>query len=74
MAYSIDGLHGYTNFEYPHTHFFDGELSEILRMYKVLTEDYNILVREIVEAHRLYIEAQSFVERQEQIFLLSNQA
>lgn len=73
MAYSIDGLHGYTNFEYPHTHFFDGELSEILRMYKVLTEDYNILVREIVEAHRLYIEAQSFVERQEQIFLL-NQA
>lgn len=73
MAYSIDGLHGYTNFEYPHTHYFDGELSEILRMYKVLTEDYNILVREIVEAHRLYIEAQSFVERQEQIFLL-NQA
>lgn len=73
MAYSIDGLHGYTNFEFPHTHYFDGELSEILRMYKVLTEDYNILVREIVEAHRLYIEAQSFVERQEQIFLL-NQA
>ena len=73
MAYSIDGLHGYTNFEYPHTHYFDGELSEILRMYKVLTEDYNILVREIVESHRLYIEAQSFVERQEQIFLL-NQA
>lgn len=73
MAYSIDGLHGYTNFEYPHTHYFDGELSEILRMYKVLTEDYNILVREIVESHRLYIEAQNFVERQEQIFLL-NQA
>lgn len=73
MAYSIDGLHGYTNFEYPHTHYFDGELSEILRMYKVLTEDYNILVREIVDAHRLYIEAQTFVERQEQIFLL-NQA
>lgn len=73
MAYSIDGLHGYTNFEYPHTHYFDGELSEILRMYKVLTEDYNILVQEIVESHRLYIEAQNFVERQEQIFLL-NQA
>ena len=69
MAYSIDGLRGYTSFEFPHGHYFEGDLSEILRMYKVLVEDYNTLVNEIVEAHRLYLEAQDFVERQERIFL-----
>lgn len=69
MAYSIDGLRGYSNYEFPHSNFYENDLTEILRMYKVLTEDYNTLVNEIVEAHRLYLEAQDFVERQERIFL-----
>lgn len=73
MAYSIPGLHGTTSFEFPHAHYYDGDLTEILRMYKIVVEDYNTLVNEIVEAHRLYIEAQEFVERQERIFL-DNQA
>ena len=73
MAYGIPGLHGVTSFEFPHAHYYDGDLTEILRMYKVVVEDYNALVNEIVEAHRLYIEAQEFVERQERIFL-DNQA
>lgn len=73
MAYGIPGLHGITSFEYPHAHYYDGDLAEILRMYKLLVEDYNTLVNEIVEAHRLYTEAQEFVERQEKLFLV-NQA
>lgn len=71
MGYSIQGLSGFSDYEFPHSKYFEGEgnLVEILRMYNLLVKDYNVLVNEIVEAHKLYIEAQNFVERQERIFL-----
>lgn len=69
MGYSIDGLGLRGTFEFPHTSLYDSDLSELLRMYKILVEDYQILLDEIITAHKLYDEAKDFVEQQERIFL-----
>ena len=37
----------FTDFDFPHTHFYDSDLRELLRFYKELQEKYNGLVADI---------------------------
>lgn len=46
----------YTDFDFPHTHFYDSDLRELLRLYKDLQEKYTKLVSDIEELNTWRVE------------------
>ena len=58
MAYGIPSA---TN-EYPHSAFYDSDLSEILKFYKKLVDEYNEIVEKLHKAEKDWIDSRNYVE------------
>lgn len=56
------GLFG-CGFEYPHSSFYDSELSEMLRYYKQLVEAYEGILEKLREAQRDWQDSRDYVEK-----------
>lgn len=63
------GLH-----EFPHTDFYDSDLSELLKFNKILVDDYNEIVAEIKEARRKYEYAFKYIAHYNNHFSEQNDA
>lgn len=65
MAYGMDG----GGFEYPHSNLYDSDLSEVLRLYSALVNNYNEIVEKLRKAESDWNYAIEFVTTQERKFL-----
>lgn len=50
-------------YEYPHTDFYDSDLSELIKFYKIAVDDYNEIVQKVREAQRQWQESMDYVEK-----------
>lgn len=49
--------------EFPHTSFYDGQLSEVLAFYKQLVDDYNEIVDKLHKAEADWLDSRNYVEK-----------
>lgn len=50
-------------YEYPHTDYYDSDLSELIKFYKIAVDDYNEIVQKVREAQRQWQESIDYVEK-----------
>lgn len=50
-------------YEYPHTDFYDSDLSEVLKYYRKLVDEYNEIVEKMRDAQRQWQESMDYVEK-----------